>query len=330
MHELDSSVKPVRIIRRTIQVICLHLADEVPDARRLGVGRLNMEEVEMVDHAATVAAIYEAFGRGDVDAILEKLADDVEWEVGIRDTGLDYLRERHGKHDVIGFFEALARTLVLTHFEPLALCAADDYVTVPVRHAGNIVGGDEVPMTTEVHIWRFAADGRVAEFRHVFDYAIHERAAAARAKHLAGRTLHALDDTITADVTGGQLEIFELQGPRDSGPPPHAHPWDEAYIGIDGNVEITIGDTISLLAPGDVVRIEGGTLHSFRVVTDHARFRLISSGHRASLFFADLDANVPAGPLTAESLPGVIDVARRNGLSSPLFARANDRGRDAE
>ena len=33
-----------------------------------------------VDNAATVAAIYEAFGCGDVPAILGRLADDVEWD----------------------------------------------------------------------------------------------------------------------------------------------------------------------------------------------------------------------------------------------------------
>ena len=34
----------------------------------------------MSDHIATVSAIYEAFGRGDVGAIMERLADDVRWE----------------------------------------------------------------------------------------------------------------------------------------------------------------------------------------------------------------------------------------------------------
>ena len=140
----------------------------------------------MADHAATVATIYEAFGRGDVDAILEHLADDVEWEAGIRDTGLDYLRERHGKQEVTGFFAALMANVSLTHFEPLALCAAGDYVTVPVRHAGSIVGGGEVPMTTEVHVWRFGPDGKVVSFQHVFDYAIHERAAAERCRAVDG------------------------------------------------------------------------------------------------------------------------------------------------
>lgn len=45
-----------------------------------------------VGNRETVIGIYEAFGRGDVPWILDRLDDDVEWEPGIRDTGLPYLR----------------------------------------------------------------------------------------------------------------------------------------------------------------------------------------------------------------------------------------------
>ena len=79
-----------------------------------------------------------------------------------------------GREEVVGFFAALMAEVTLTHFEPLALCAADDYVTVPVRHAGSVVGGGEVPMTMEVHLWRFGPDGKVVSFQHVFDFAVHD------------------------------------------------------------------------------------------------------------------------------------------------------------
>lgn len=279
-----------------------------------------MADQAAADHAATVAAIYDAFGRGDVQAILAHLDDDVAWEQGIRDTGLGYLVPRQGKQQVADFFSALMANLVLTHFEPLGICAAGDLVTVPVRHAGSIVGGGDIPMMMEAHVWRFGANGKVIEFSHLLDCAIHELAAAKRSSHLQGRSLSVLSDTIRVDVAGGQLEIFELSGERDSGPPPHAHPWDEAYIGMEGEFEVTIGETTTVLRAGDVMRAPGGTLHSYRILSDRARFRVITSGHRSSLFFADLDANAPTGAPSPETLPAIIDVARRNGLSSPLFA----------
>lgn len=274
----------------------------------------------MADNVGTVVAIYEAFGRGDVAAILDRLADDVEWETGVRDTGLPYLRERHGKAEVAEFFSDLAQHLVLTEFEPLAFCDGGDYVAVPVRHAGHVVGGTEIPSTEEIHLWRFGADGTVIRFRHHFDLAVHERSAAGRAADLDRSVLRVLDDTIRVDRAGGLVELFELRSPRDSGPPPHAHPWDELYIGIDGEVEVTVGDAVHVIGPDDVVVAPAGTLHSYRTLSEQAHFRVVTSGHRASLFFADLHTNAAPGAPTPESLPGIIEIARRNGLSSPLFA----------
>jgi quercetin dioxygenase-like cupin family protein len=264
--------------------------------------------------------MYEAFGRGDVGSILDHLADDVEWDVGKRDTGLPYLRERRGIEEVAGFFADLAANLELTRFEPEALCDGGSVVAVPVVHAGRAIGGGEVPPTQEVHLWRFGPDGKVTSFEHILDLAVHERAAAARSEVHEGAVLRAVGDEIRVLRAGGALEIFEVSGPRESGPPPHAHPWDEAYIGVEGEVAVTIGEEQRILRPGDVLAAAAGVLHCYRIVSDGARMHVITSGHRASAFFADLDAHTAPGMSTAESLPGIIEVAKRNGLSSPLFA----------
>jgi uncharacterized protein len=270
------------------------------------------------ENSATVAAIYAAFGRGDVAFILDQLDDDVEWEHGARDTGLPYLRPRSGRDQVADFFPALSSTLELTHFEPLRICDGGDIVVVPVLHAGRIVGGGEVPMTMEAHEWRFTPDGKVASFRHLFDYRVHEDAAAMRNTALTGRTLRAVGDTIEVLRSGGSLELFRLSGPRDSGPPPHAHPWDEAHIGISGEVEVHIGDDVTVLRAGDVLCAPAGTLHSYRILSEEASFHVITSGHRASAFFADLDEHIDRNA-SPGALPMILEVAKRNGLSSPLF-----------
>ncbi len=274
----------------------------------------------MADNMKTVVLIYEAFGRGDVPAILECLADDVEWDRGLRDTGIPYLRERRGRQEVAEFFSDLMANLELTRFEPEALCDGGDLVAVPVMHAGRIIDGGEVPPTQEVHLWRFGPDGKVVSFQHVFDYAIHERAMSARADRLEGATLKVLADTIEVKRAGEGFEIFELTGPAESGPPPHAHPWDEAYIGIEGDVLVTMDDAETTVRPGDVVTVPAGTLHSYRILSHGARVQVITSGHRASMFFADFDANVEPGEPSEESFPGIVEVAMRNGLTSPLFA----------
>ena len=130
----------------------------------------------MSDNVSTVAGIYEAFGRGDVPAILDRLADDVQWEQGIRTTAIPYYVPGVGKQHVVSFFENLAANLDLSHFEPLAICDGGDIVTVPIRYAGRIIGGGEIAMDMECHVWRFCADGKVASFNHILDLAVQERA----------------------------------------------------------------------------------------------------------------------------------------------------------
>jgi uncharacterized protein len=134
----------------------------------------------MADNVGTIAAIYEAFGRGDVPAILERMADDVEWEPGIRETTIPYYQQGRGREHVARFLQQLAANLELTHFEPLAICDGGDIVAVPIRYAGRIIGGGVIPMEMECHVWRFDADGKVTSFNHVVDLGLHEKAFAAR------------------------------------------------------------------------------------------------------------------------------------------------------
>src|SRR5687768_17005765 len=115
----------------------------------------------MADNLATVARIYEAFGRGDVTSIIDELDDDISWEEGIRDTGLPYLLPGRGKQHVLAFFERLGATLELTQFDVGPLCDGGDVVMVPITHAGRIIGGGEIPPNVEAHVWRFGADGKV-------------------------------------------------------------------------------------------------------------------------------------------------------------------------
>ncbi len=133
----------------------------------------------MADNTRTVAGIYEAFARGDVEWILAQLDDHVEWDQGIRDGGLPYLQPGRGKAHVGEFFGRLMATLELTRFEPGTICDGGDVVMVPIDVAGRIIGGGEIPLDREAHEWHFGPDGKVTSFRHILDVALHERAAAA-------------------------------------------------------------------------------------------------------------------------------------------------------
>lgn len=133
----------------------------------------------MSDHLALVTTIYEAFGRGDVETILERLADDIVWDEGIRPTGLSYFRPGTGKAHVLDFFQALATTVAFDVFSPEVLCVGGDHVMVAVRERGrNLNTGEVIAEDLFVHLWRIGADGKVTSFRHIGDLSLHERAAA--------------------------------------------------------------------------------------------------------------------------------------------------------
>jgi ketosteroid isomerase-like protein len=132
-------------------------------------------------HTATVAAIYDAFGRGDVPAILERLAPDVDWERwehgnGAQDAGVPWLVERHGRDDVAGFFAALG-ALDIHELTPVATLAGDDRVAVIMQIDATVRATGRRFRDLEVHVWRFGADGLVTEFRHHVDTAKHAAAA---------------------------------------------------------------------------------------------------------------------------------------------------------
>ncbi len=274
----------------------------------------------MSDNVSTVMEIYAAFGRGDVAWILDQLADDVSWDEHLRDTGLPYLAPGRGKDHVLGFFGHLAANFQIDRFEPGPICDGGDAVTVPLTVGGRIVDGGDVPPNREAHEWVFDAAGRVAEFRHILDLALHERAVAERSIVHEGHTFDAAGLAIEVLQAGRGFEAFRTAGAIDCGPPPHAHGWSESYYGLDGSVEMTIDGVTSTLSPGDFAMVPAGTTHSFRISSPTATFLVMSSGAGAAAFFADLDANVPSGPIDEHVLPKVIEVMQRHGVRLPAPA----------
>ena len=114
------------------------------------------------------------------------------------------------------------------------------------------------------------------------------------------------------------FELFHFEGDLGSGPPFHAHPWTEAYFILDGKLSLEIGDEHTVGEAGTSAVVPAGVVHRFEVASPTATFIVATSGGRASDFFRDLSANAPGAP-TPENLPGIIEVAKRNGLTSPLF-----------
>ena len=130
-----------------------------------------------------------------------------------------------------------------------------------------------------------------------------------------GARLRVVGDSVrvlaTTEQTGKNFEVFDVNGPRESGPPPHAHPWAEAYLVVAGTMEVLVGDRPEDLGAGGFVFIPAGVTHAYRITSEHASFVVITGPGRASDLFADLDRNA------GEDLPKIVEVAISHGLTLP-------------
>src|SRR3954463_1494191 len=91
----------------------------------------------------------------------------------------------------------------------------------------------------------------------------------------------------------GSYEIFHQAGPDGSGPPPHSHPWDEAFYVTAGEVAFGVGDDHDLVAgPGTLVHVPGGTVHWFRFGAGGGVMISVTSGAGASEFFTEVAREV--------------------------------------
>ena len=80
----------------------------------------------------------------------------------------------------------------------------------------------------------------------------------------AAPVLNVVGEQITVLASGaqtGSYEIFHQAGPEGSGPPPHSHPWDEAFYVIRGKIAFGVGDKELVAQPGTLVHLPAGTTH---------------------------------------------------------------------
>lgn len=131
-----------------------------------------------------------------------------------------------------------------------------------------------------------------------------------------GETLNVLGVTVRficrAEDTHHAWSLMDNLIPRDAGPPPHSHPWDEAYFVTAGEVEFQIGDRTERVAAGDFVYAPGGTVHAFRGVSDTpAHLLIFDAPAHAEAFFKEVDREVTELPSDLSKLP---EIGIRHGL----------------
>jgi hypothetical protein len=121
------------------------------------------------DNVRTIEALYSAFGRGDLGAVLKTFAEDVDWQAPRLD---DTARggEGRGRDAVERFFITTHRHLEVQQFSPEEFAARDDQVMVLGHGRMRTRNGGQVFGTNWVHTFRLRR-GKVVAFREYSEIA---------------------------------------------------------------------------------------------------------------------------------------------------------------
>ena len=120
-------------------------------------------------NAEVIRQAYEAFGRGDVPAVLDLLADDVDWTLQ-GPSVIPWAGPRRGREGVAEFFSLIGETLEFEQFEPREFVAQGDTVVV-LGYERSLV---KPTGRTFEHEWAHVytlKDGKIAKARFIEDTA---------------------------------------------------------------------------------------------------------------------------------------------------------------
>ena len=116
-----------------------------------------------------IQAAYACFGRGDVAGILDRLTDDVVWQVAAVENA-PFTGTRHGKAGAAEFFQLMSEAEETTLFEPREFIAQGDKVAVIGHYAGRVKSTGRAYETYWVQVFTLQ-DGKIADFQEYTDTA---------------------------------------------------------------------------------------------------------------------------------------------------------------
>lgn len=118
---------------------------------------------------------------------------------------------------------------------------------------------------------------------------------------------------LAANEATGSYGITIQEGVEGTGPPPHSHPWDEAFYVLGGEVRFACGGGASVCTAGTLVHVPGGTVHAFTFGPGGGRMLEITGPDaQAAPFFTAIDREIPPGP---PDLPRLLQLADRHGVA---------------
>jgi ketosteroid isomerase-like protein len=116
------------------------------------------------DNVKLVKMAYEVFGRGDIPAVMEVIGEDCDWGVEASAVIAPYYGARHGKNEILTFFQELGSTFEVQRFEPTAMAGdGSDVLAVVAYSITSTATGKSATMNIHHHFK--VTDGKITYFR---------------------------------------------------------------------------------------------------------------------------------------------------------------------
>jgi ketosteroid isomerase-like protein len=119
------------------------------------------------DNLAVVRRGYEAFGRGDINALLELLDDQIHW-VTPGPPELATSGQRTGRQAVAEFFASVNEVFDIQRFEPKEFIAQGDRIVVIGDETARVRATAKTLELDWVHVFKMRT-GKVVAFQEFFD-----------------------------------------------------------------------------------------------------------------------------------------------------------------
>ncbi|MGY6156278.1 nuclear transport factor 2 family protein [Paraburkholderia graminis] len=128
-----------------------------------------------------VQQAYAAFGRADIDGVLQTLSENIDWFIPGPTDIIPFVGRRHGPQEVAAFLRTLASAQTAERFEPLEFIASGDRVVVLGMQRWHVHAAGSTYEDEWAHVFT-TENGNITKFTEY-----HDTAAEAAAHRRRGR-----------------------------------------------------------------------------------------------------------------------------------------------
>lgn len=114
-----------------------------------------------------VMRVYDTFLRGDMPALMDMFADDIEWQLDHSDA-VPFAGLRRGKEEVAEFFQLVNENQHPLQFEPREFVAQEDKVVALGHYVWSVKPTDRTYESDFAEVFRIR-DGKIVRFREYMD-----------------------------------------------------------------------------------------------------------------------------------------------------------------